>query len=1758
MVENIEILVAFATRWGSQFGGINSFNADLLSATAIAFKDKVRVICVVLYCNNAEIEAANRDGVTLLTLNLLSASSYQDTSEDDVQNVLESSDASIGTTEVTWLGHDRITGQIALAIARKRGGRLALIHHMSYERYEAFAESSQSAKRKTTEQENLFRQADIVLAVGPFLRDTLSDMLDGASIPMLIPGLPEIPQRPAPKIFSAFISGRLSDGTRKIKQAYLGVAAFGHAIQQCSANPGLPDALRRSNEPHLLLRGVEFEAISGASDSTAEDDLRAFAEKYAEGVYGIQALPFTTDRGDLFNDLRKSSVAMMPSWHEGFGLVAWEAIAAGVPLILSEKSGVCRWLNEFQDGWHRSLVTVIEVRGSNQEPWFHQSDLEKLAEALILIAKNPQEFRQKAARLRENFLRFFSWEACAKNLIKALGWEGSEGPNVASQPLIAPPLGDIFGPNTSPASALAHLSSTNEKSERDNPKSIADIQSEFASTSSIGRNWRRDIADNRILNRAGAQILEAISDGKRSILLTGLPGAGKTCTLLDVQDALEAQAELQHDRLPVFIQASEFADSSTEQEREHLGLPAKWMEKIHRISETTEVVVIIDSLDVLSIAREHGVLKYFLAQIDRLLSIANVKVVTACREFDRHYDRRIAERTWDVIVTCPPLIWDDEISPLLQKLEIDPGPIDTATKDLIRNPRELALFVELATTEGSFNVVTSQALAHKYLAKVVGADPELGDSALQAIEAIAEEMLSTRTLAVSRQRFNGTPDILRALLSNNVLYETSDGKLTFGHQTLLDVLVVNGAFRRGITLNEFIKGLPPVPFVRPSIRAFIAQLALEERLEFRAQIRTVLTGSAPFHVRRLVAESFAEQRPDNGDWALINELRFKHREVFQVIYLKSEFIEWHHFWLRNLIPAVTELRDAESLLAHANRITFWRNDDASGVVNYWHDLLMLDWIDASQLVSAFSYQLDEVEPEDAGKFESILIKLLELPRQQYSFLGVAIARFIQRTGRGDALLWKFVAGEITDEDVRAFRFNNKLHCQFHEFGRSNINFLEQRMLESSELLNLVLDCVEHWSEVILNKYGSDSGYWAGFLEETSYRVAHNQSNLRHIDSEHILFDALEAAILRNAQNNTGWWLQNRERLTFHKEGALRYFAILALTQSPEQNLDLVASTVCDNSLLQSKLSFEVGSLIKVAFIQLSGDAQDASIANIMQIYSDVGDEKDKYNWIRREKVQLLLAIPTHLRTNDAQELIDENDSSEGVQVREPSIGMRGGMVGAPFPYGVFLNSQDASVMRLLSHYEGHSNSRGDDFLIGGEREVGWQLREAASRMPMRFLKLLSNNWKNIPNAYCDDLLDGVAAYLSYQYGNLQKNGDWIALEQPDAVALAKDILSELENHSSFWWHHRSASNALQACAFVLSTREDAERLVFLCLGFENIRETRSAGERDRDLITAGINMRKGHIAEALIILANRLLETKVELPELLTPALLRWAKDEDPAIRALVLRRLARLKSLDISLGWEMFENAMAVPARLWSHAESCLYYAYTDDFERVAPFLSKILLTGEEQDLEVWGRISALAAFKQKIDIAQFIEELKTRDSTDAWRGAASVWSHPGNIQDHSEMCFTGLEAGLNARNIHALEVAMKFSILFTHSEQFISVPTLLIRRSIAVLMEDESNRHHRFIGIEGWLNAAGQRDPEQALSIFETYLDFVKSTRSYIYDHEDNFTQLLTRLFAEAEEREESDAGQMLLKVVSVQDKLLSLNVTGVEKWLEAAERP
>ncbi len=1291
------------------------------------------------------------------------------------------------------------------------------------------------------------------------------------------------------------------------------------------------------------------------------------------------------------------------------------------------------------------------------------------------------------------------------------------------------------------------------------PMAVSDVQASFSRTSAIGRNWQRDISGHRIENKTVNELLNAINNKKRSILLTGLPGSGKTCVMLSLQEALEQRSQTQSDLIPMFIQSREFADFITLAELQAQGLHNQWVEQAARLAEHKYVVVVIDSLDVLSIAREHSVLTYFLAQIDQLLLIPNLSVVTACRDFDRRYDTRIATRKWDFELKCRPLEWEADVAPLLAALNIDSTVIDATTRELIQNPRELSLFVELAQRGGSFNVVTSQALAQRYLEIIVKADANLGDVALKAIEHMASLMLQARSLSIPVQQFDAPPNIARALLSLNIIQKTHDERVTFGHQTLLDVLVISAAIRKGVTLNQFIQGLPPVPFVRPSIRSFVAQLANGERFVFRRQVRAVLTGNAAFHIRRLVAESFSQLNPCDEDWSLLLDLRNNHREIFQVIYQQASSVAWHHFWFKHLVPIFKDSQDADGLTTHVYRVAQWKNEDASGVFAFWMEALSISWLNGNNIASQLEVYLDDINEEHLCLAVPLLDHLIKIPKPNHSFLGNAVARFVDAGAVNDDLLWQYMTSEIDEESILQYHFGNKLRCQPHEFGSKREHFLSDRMVNSTSLLDLAVSAVEYWSQVRTQRYGETRiGFRTGYLDETSYSDTHTQTDIRHVDSERILFDAIEAAIIHHANNNSEWWCANRERLCFNHDGALCYLAILALTKNPQTNLDVIGRLLSNRDLLEFRLSYEIAHLIKSAFFYLDETIQDAAIATMLEIWQEDEETDENARWWKvKRRLEYITAIPCQLRTQVAQSLIDTYEKISGTFILQPDIGMRGGTVCAPFSYEIFLNANDNGVLDLLAHYTGYGREGWSDDLVGGESEVGWQLREASSRQPVRFLKFLSTYWLMISAKFCDEIMDGVASHIAHRYGNLQPNGPWQPMEEPNAVELANEILSELERHPAHWMNNRSAAKALEACSHVIEDIDNATRIAFLAVSFSTLAENSIIISDSDDFLARGLNMKTGNVADALMIVATNLLKNQIALPVLLEQTLCRFARHEHPAVRAMILRQLAYFQSFNPTLGWQLFESAMQDSKGLWRIAETCLYYAYHKNFEIVSPFLERIRADGTDKDMEVWGRISALAVLTGHIDLSGFLEELTALDNSAAWKGASDVWTHADNIKQHRDKCLAGIEAGLNTSHEHSSIVANRLENIFRDNKPPVVVPLDFIKRCFEIFNNDEQNKYHRLFGFSEWLNAISHSNPELALDSATIYVEYIKNNNAHFYDYKNEMMQLMTRLFREAEEREESDQGEMLDRVVKLQDGLLAIGLNSINDWFQAVER-
>jgi Caspase domain/ATPase family associated with various cellular activities (AAA) len=284
-------------------------------------------------------------------------------------------------------------------------------------------------------------------------------------------------------------------------------------------------------------------------------------------------------------------------------------------------------------------------------------------------------------------------------------------------------------------------------------RSEAEILANFNSASNIGRYWLRKIDGKKIPRSELPKIIELIEQGSRTILLIDRPGSGKTCVLLDLADFIERDKASVWGLL--FIKGDQFTSVSSEQESTAHGLPEDIVGQCARLADYRQVVVIIDSLDVLSLSRQHGALKVFLGIIDRLEKLERVTVIVACRNFDLEYDPLLRGRSWEHKINLQPLDFDNEVKPFLIDWKVDVSNITPELRSLLQIPQNLRIYERVAKLGVPLQPSSAYELYNSFLEEVVVKNSTLGTEAVVALQNMAEQLIQQRTQSCNLDLLSG-------------------------------------------------------------------------------------------------------------------------------------------------------------------------------------------------------------------------------------------------------------------------------------------------------------------------------------------------------------------------------------------------------------------------------------------------------------------------------------------------------------------------------------------------------------------------------------------------------------------------------------------------------------------------------------------------------------------------------------------------------------------------------------------------------------------------------------------------------------------------------------------------------------------------------------------------------------------------------------------------------------------------------------------
>lgn len=396
-VEALNIL-SVATEWSSAHGGLSTLNRDLCIALA---EEGHLISCLVIDASNQELADADSHNVRLLTCPADPGVSGSD------RLLLVSPDALVTTGARFVIGHDHITGHASHHIAKRilKVPNIHVVHtipdeieaHKSVDLYQNLAKGAD----KSDVQLKQCRQADLVIGVGPRIYREIADKL-GAFPPVvqLRPGLAKSrPHARRPVSVALLFQGRLEHAM--LKGAKLAFDAT--MIVRNDFSPW--------EKPDLIMRGFEKDKFEQqCTGIISEEGLRTF----------VKPRFFTTDGASLEADLNAASLLLMPSKREGFGLVALEAIAAGIPILIAAESGLAEMLHTDPEivaaiDPISAQLAVCSVDGTSDA-----AVTAEWAKQVKTILSDRDAAFARADRFRKDLSSALSWQAAARTLVDQL------------------------------------------------------------------------------------------------------------------------------------------------------------------------------------------------------------------------------------------------------------------------------------------------------------------------------------------------------------------------------------------------------------------------------------------------------------------------------------------------------------------------------------------------------------------------------------------------------------------------------------------------------------------------------------------------------------------------------------------------------------------------------------------------------------------------------------------------------------------------------------------------------------------------------------------------------------------------------------------------------------------------------------------------------------------------------------------------------------------------------------------------------------------------------------------------------------------------------------------------------------------------------------------------------------------------------------------------------------------------------------------
>ena len=268
-------------------------------------------------------------------------------------------------------------------------------------KYKCYTDPISKGETKHESEVELCKLADLVVPVGPKLKEAYTSYLQRCKtdqdVLSITPGLfqrefGELVAKQDPNEDSEFkvlLFGRGDDEDFELKGYNIAAQAFTDQ--------------RLKNKPyHLIFVG----ALEGKQEEVREKLLQC---GIAEAQLTVRK--FIQSRDRLKDLLCEADLTIMPSKSEGFGLVALEALSAGLPILVGSRSGFAKALENVPHG------NTCNVNSDDPVEW---------AKAIEGVRVRHQIRLKEVKALKTSYRKMYSWKKQCKALVERM-WKMVHG-----------------------------------------------------------------------------------------------------------------------------------------------------------------------------------------------------------------------------------------------------------------------------------------------------------------------------------------------------------------------------------------------------------------------------------------------------------------------------------------------------------------------------------------------------------------------------------------------------------------------------------------------------------------------------------------------------------------------------------------------------------------------------------------------------------------------------------------------------------------------------------------------------------------------------------------------------------------------------------------------------------------------------------------------------------------------------------------------------------------------------------------------------------------------------------------------------------------------------------------------------------------------------------------------------------------------------------------------------------------------------------